>query len=302
MHIPDGFLTVPVWAGLAAVSVPLVGVAARRAQGEAEENRIPLLGVMGAFVFGAQMVNFPLAPGTSGHLFGGALLACTLGPASAVVVMTAVLAIQALVFQDGGVLALGANVFNMALVGVVAGYLPYWLWGQGAGRDLAVATGGFLSVMASATLALTELRLSGVVIPPAALWLALGVFALNAVAEGLITLLVVRSLDRLHPGWIRRADAPRSAAVKTVLGASVALAVIGLAVASAAPDGLDRLAEELGISDRSRILWETPLSDYQARFLPPGWLQQAAAGLAGISLAGACVAAVAKLLSRRRSA
>ena len=86
-----------------------------------------MLGVMGAFVFAAQMINFPVGVGTSGHLLGGALLAQTLGPSAAAVTMTAILAIQALVFQDGGVLALGANVFNMALVGVLAGYLPYRL-------------------------------------------------------------------------------------------------------------------------------------------------------------------------------
>ena len=96
-----------------------------------EDARIPLLGVMGAFVFAAQMINFPVGIGTTGHLVGAALLACTLGPASATVVMSAIIAIQALVFQDGGILALGANLFNMAVMGVLAGYLPYRLWGGG---------------------------------------------------------------------------------------------------------------------------------------------------------------------------
>src|SRR5690349_22376967 len=129
MHIPDNFLSVPVWASLDAVSAPVVGLMVRRAGRELEDTRIPLLGVMGAFVFAAQMINFPVGAGTSGHLVGGALLACTLGVAPAVLVMTTILAIQAFVFQDGGVLSLGANVFNMAVAGVLAGYWPFQLWG-----------------------------------------------------------------------------------------------------------------------------------------------------------------------------
>src|SRR5579885_1671470 len=129
MHIPDNFLSTPVWASLDAISLPAFGLIARRAGRDLEESRIPLFGVMGAFVFAAQMINFPVGIGTSGHLVGGALLACTLGAAPAVLVMTAIIAIQAFVFQDGGVLALGANVTNMALCGVLAGYLPFQLWG-----------------------------------------------------------------------------------------------------------------------------------------------------------------------------
>ena len=134
VHIPDGFLSTPVWAALDAAAAPAVAYTARRAQRGFEEAKVPLLGVLGAFVFAAQMINFPVGPGTTGHLVGGALLAITLGPAAAGVVMTAILAIQALVFQDGGILALGANIFNMALVGVAAGYLPFYLWGSGRWR------------------------------------------------------------------------------------------------------------------------------------------------------------------------
>src|SRR5437016_1982259 len=128
MHIPDGFLRPPVWATLDAVALPAVGVLARRAQRDPDTSRIPLLGVMGAFVFAAQMINFPVGLGTSGHLVGGALLAILLGPAPAAIVLTAILVIQAFVFQDGGILALGANICNMAIAGVAAGYLPYRFW------------------------------------------------------------------------------------------------------------------------------------------------------------------------------
>src|SRR5260370_34295344 len=145
MHIPDNFLSMPVWAALDAVSVPAVGLMVRQAGRQVEDTRIPLLGVMGAFVFAARMVNFPVGVGPSGHLVGGALLACTLGAAPAALVMTAIIAIQAFVFQDGGVLALGANVFNMAIAGGLAGYLPFRLLGAGTRRTQAIFVWAFLS-------------------------------------------------------------------------------------------------------------------------------------------------------------
>src|SRR5262245_50248007 len=165
MHIPDGFLSPPVWAALDVVAAPATGYIARKAQRGFEEKNVPLLGVMGAFVFAAQMINFPVGAGTSGHLVGGALLAITLGPFAASVVMTAILAIQALVFQDGGILALGANVVNMAIVGVLAGYLPYRIWGSGRLRKPAIFLGAALSVLVSAVLAIAELQLSGTRMP-----------------------------------------------------------------------------------------------------------------------------------------
>src|SRR5689334_22873329 len=157
MHIPDGFLSIPVWATMDAVAAPSIAYIARRAQREFDHHRIPLMGVMGAFIFAAQMINFPVGSGTSGHLVGGALLSYTLGPAAASIVMTAILATQALVFQDGGVLALGTNIFNMAIAGVLAGYLPYVLM---RGRRAGIFLGGMSSLLVSAALALTELLVS----------------------------------------------------------------------------------------------------------------------------------------------
>src|SRR5712691_1629659 len=176
MHIPDNFLSPPVWAAFDVVSIPIVGFMAKRASRELDEARVPLLGVMGAFVFAAQMINFPVGIGTSGHLVGGALLACTLGAAPAALVMTAIIAIQAFVFQDGGVLALGANVFNMAIVGVLAGYWPFQLWGARR-RRTAIFAGAFLSVMVSASLALAELLVSGVGMPRPVIFVSLALFS-----------------------------------------------------------------------------------------------------------------------------
>src|SRR5438270_6958660 len=188
MHIPDGFLSTPVWAVLDVTAASGVAFAVQSAQRSFEDKKIPLLGVMGAFVFAAQMINFPVGIGTSGHLVCRLLLESNLGPAAASVVMTAILAIQALLFQDGGVLALGANVLNMAVVGVLAGYLPYHLWGRGRGRRAAIFAGGALSVLASAVMALSELLISGVRMPGPVLGISLGVFAISALLEGAITM------------------------------------------------------------------------------------------------------------------
>jgi cobalt/nickel transport system permease protein len=165
MHIPDNFLSTPVWAALDVIAAPAVALVSRRASKATDTSRLPLLGVMGAFVFAAQMINFPVGAGTSGHLVGGTLLACILGPEAAVLVVTSILLVQALVFQDGGVLALGANIFNMALCGVLAGYLPYSLLRGTRHVYRAAFIGGICSVMASGILALSELVISGIHMP-----------------------------------------------------------------------------------------------------------------------------------------
>ncbi|MRR10692.1 cobalamin biosynthesis protein CbiM, partial [bacterium] len=125
MHLPDGFLdakTAALATGAAAVGV---GLALRRARTSLEPRQTPLLGLASAFIFAAQMLNFPVAGGTSGHLMGGVLAAVLLGPAAAILVMTCVLVVQALVFADGGLTALGANVFNIGILSVCGGYAVY---------------------------------------------------------------------------------------------------------------------------------------------------------------------------------
>src|SRR4051812_41781900 len=203
MHIPDGYLSTRVWAATDVVSAPAVLWIARQAQSKFDHHKIPLLGIMGAFVFAAQMINFPVGNGTSGHLVGAALLACTLGPAAAAIVMTAILATQALLFQDGGLLALGANIFNMGIAGVFAGYLPFALLkASRAGLFLA----GFCSLMTAAVLALTELLISGVPMPPAMITVSLAWFLVSALIEGALTLAVATALERIQPGCLKRPD------------------------------------------------------------------------------------------------
>ncbi|HTS61485.1 MAG TPA: energy-coupling factor ABC transporter permease [Candidatus Acidoferrales bacterium] len=289
MHIPDGFLSTPVWAALDAAAAPAVGLIARRAQRTFDDSKVPLLGVMGAFVFAAQMINFPVGPGTSGHLVGGALLAYTLGPAAASVVLTAIVTIQALVFQDGGILALGANVLNMAILGVLAGYLPYHFWGRTRGRRLAIFAGGALSVLTSAVLALSELLFSGIRMPGTVLGVSLGLFAVSALVEGAITLGAIRALEAIQPDFICRPDARRSFALGAVALAAVLLVTGGVLLASSAPDGIERLGS-------ARALFSTPFSGYDIAALGRGWFPKAAAGLVGLGLVyGVCL-----IIGRRR--
>jgi cobalt/nickel transport system permease protein len=238
---------------------------------------------MGAFVFAAQMINFPVGPGTSGHLVGGALLAVVLGPAAAALVLTAILVLQALIFQDGGVLALGANIFNMALAGVAAGYLAYRLWGRGSPRGSgAIFAAGALSVMTSACLALGQLLISGVPMAGGVLWASLALFAVSALMEGAITVAAVRAIERLNPAWVAGPRPSSSRALAAVALAALLLVVIGTLVASAAPDGIQRLTGQVLES--------------------AAWSQRTAGGLAGLALILTFCYLGGKLISRRRSA
>jgi len=283
VHIPDGFLSTPVWVTLDAAAAPAVALVARRAQRGFEQSQAPLLGVMGAFVFAAQMINFPVGAGTTGHLLGGALLAMTLGPASAGIVMVAILAIQALVFQDGGVLALGANIFNMALLGVFAGYLPFSVWGATPWRRASIFAGGALSVLISGAMALSELLISGVPMSNRMVGLSLLLFAISAVLEGAITLAVIESLEKIQPKLVHQPWARRSPVIGVVAIAAVLLASVGVLFASQAPDAIQQL---------------THLPGAEAS----GWLSKSLAGLGGVALIYAACLVFARVAARFRSA
>jgi cobalt/nickel transport system permease protein len=125
VHIPDGFIDAPTSAGAGVVAAGGVAVCLRRASATLQERQVPLVGLTSAFVFAAQMLNFPVAAGTSGHLLGGVLAAVLVGPYAGALAVTVVLAVQALLFADGGLSALGLNVVNMALVGALGGYAVF---------------------------------------------------------------------------------------------------------------------------------------------------------------------------------
>jgi cobalt/nickel transport system permease protein len=212
--------------------------------------------------------------------------------------MTAILAVQAFVFQDGGIMVLGANVFNMALAGVAAGYLPYRLW-SARWRRTSIFAAGALSVAVSACLALAELLISGVKMPRHMLAVSLGLFAVSAVLEGVITVAAIRAIERLQP--VRSPARVNSRLSGAVGVAAVLLAVFGILIASADPDGIQQLAAQLGLSGASA--WaHAPLAGYDASVPGPVWLRKAAAGLTGMLVIYVVSLAAGRLLSRQRSA
>ncbi len=204
MHIPDGFVNTGTAAATWLASAGSIGYAVRRVNRELDEKQVPLMGVAAAFIFAAQMMNFPVAGGTSGHLLGGALAAILLGPWAGMLVLTSVLVVQALLFQDGGLVALGANVFNMAVVGVLVGWVVYTLLRRRLGeKPWATMVSGFaaawLSVVIASLVAAAELALSGTS-PWAVALPAMGsVHMLIGIGEGLITVGVLAFLQVARP-------------------------------------------------------------------------------------------------------
>ncbi|WP_438448762.1 energy-coupling factor ABC transporter permease [Gorillibacterium sp. sgz5001074] len=195
MHIPDGFLDPKTWITLSVVSAAGIGTALRKIRRDEDYTaKVPMIGMVSAFIFASQMINFPVAGGTSGHLGGAALASILFGPWVGMLVMATVVTIQALIFQDGGITALGANIFNMGLIASLTGYGVYRLFG--ISRHKLVRTVGsfaaaWLAVEASAAAAALELAVSGTVGLSVALKAMLGWHALIGLGEGIITVGVV---------------------------------------------------------------------------------------------------------------
>ncbi len=194
MHIPDGFLDAKTWVTTGVLSAGTLAYALRRTRQTLQDRQVPAMGVMAAFIFAAQMVNFPIVGGTSGHLIGAVLAAVTLGPWSASIVMAVILILQSLLFQDGGLTALGANILNMGVIAVFAGYGVYRLLDRYRAFGLFAAS--WVSVMLAAAACAVELAVAGtiplaVVLPAMLFW-----HAFIGVGEGLITAAVVEILSR----------------------------------------------------------------------------------------------------------
>jgi len=196
MHIPDGFLSAPVAVATGVVAVAAIAVAVKQTNKKMGEKQVPMMGVLAAFIFAAQMLNFPVAGGTSGHFIGAALAAILLGPWTTVLILSSVLVVQCLVFQDGGLLALGANITNM---GIIAGFSSYYIYKgidalfkhKKAGTLVGAGVGAWFSVVLASLVCAAELSISGT--SPWALTIAAmgGVHILIGVGEGLITVAVL---------------------------------------------------------------------------------------------------------------
>jgi len=218
LHAPDGFLSIPVAAAMWIVTIAVLAVAVRRTNATLDEKAVPLLGVMAAFIFAAQMFNFQVIGGTSGHLLGGVLAAVLLGPWAATLVMACVIGVQALVFQDGGLVVMGANIFNMGVVGTLGGYALYRalaaaFGGEERGRIPAAGIAAWAAVVAGAACMAVELAISGTA--PLALTLPtmVGVHVVIGIGEALITMaaLAFIAVTRSDLLYTARTAAPRGA-------------------------------------------------------------------------------------------
>jgi cobalt/nickel transport system permease protein len=313
MHIPDGFLSAPVALASAALAMGTVGVAcagARRTQGPAAIARI---GVTSAFVFAAQMINFPVWGGTSGHLVGGTLAAVLLGPSAAVVAMCAVLVLQCLVFGDGGLLALGANVLNMGVIHPLVGYALYrgivGVAGRGPGPSAArvltgLAFGSWVATVVASAACAGELALSRTAEPALVLPAMVSVHVAIGLGEALISSLVLVTVMRLRPALLAPATrAAQSTVLSSLLGLgpSLALALFVSPFACAWPDGLERAVHRLGIEpSHARIALHAPLRGYTLPGFPPSALTGPVLAAAGTLLVFGFSAAIGYGLASRR--
>jgi cobalt/nickel transport system permease protein len=307
MHLPDGFLdakTAMLSTGLAGAGV---GIALRHVRNSLQPRQMPILGLAAAFVFAAQLLNFPVLGGTSGHLLGGVLTAILLGPSAAILVMTCVLIVQCLMFADGGLLALGANILNLAIVNVCAGYLVFRLTSALIPRErtraavfAAAFAGWFGTVVASLSCA-GQLALSGTVAWSVAFPAMVNVHMLIGLGEGLVTALILLVVLRARPELISLGSesTPASRLAFLAYGFLVAL---GLAVFVAPfacpwPDGLETVARGLGFEGRAvASVLPAPLADYRLPWIGSVTAATALTGLVGTVLAFLAAYVLARVL------
>lgn len=305
LHIPDGFLSLVIALIFWAITIVTVGTAISKTNKSLGEKQVPLMGIMAAFIFAAQMLNFPVAGGTSGHFLGGALAAMVLGPWAGILVMTAVIALQALLFQDGGLLVMGANIFNMGILTAMIGFGLYRsVLGRSKGLRMAVSgVAAWLAVVASALLTALQLWLSGtsrleIVIPA-----MLGVHVLIGLGEAVITVAALAFIERTRPDLLDK----KSVAAKGGRGWIYAGVVISLLAvllspfASADPDGLERVAADMGFLQLGQPAPYQILPDYTIPFLGNTAVSTIVAGVVGALVVLGLVIVIGQTLRKRES-
>ncbi len=330
MHMANELLSVPVATGTLAIAAGGLGLICRKLRQVVTSDKLPLMGILGAFIFAAQMVNFqlPAMPGTSGHMVGAVLLAIILGPHLAAVVISSVVIVQCLIFQDGGLLALGCNVINMGLVPSYVGFFLYRIITAGRSSSIRTYIGAMVACVAGleigAILVPIEAALSGVLLVPFSTFLItmVGVHFLVGLVEGLITVAVLAYLQQVRPDLVLEAlpgkvRLSRKAVLATLLVFTVITAAGLSLLASGMPDGLewsytdrpDQPEFKPLVSNESSTITAVddlqskyaPLPDYSVRgALAPGWTSFA--GVIGSAVTMAVIWAVAFLLRKRQTA
>ncbi|MFI7009902.1 energy-coupling factor ABC transporter permease [Streptomyces sp. NPDC050145] len=338
MHVPDGFINAPVSAAAGVVAAGAVAVSLRGARRELDERTAPLAGLVAAFIFAVQMLNFPVAAGTSGHLLGGALAAILVGPYTGVLCVSVVLLMQGVLFADGGLTALGVNVTDMAITTTVVAYLVFRglvkLLPRGR-RSITVASfvAALLSVPAAALVftllyavgGTTDVSLGKVATA------MVGVHVLIGIGEAVITALTVGAVVAVRPDLVYGArgltvplklrvggelvDAPAAAPAPAASGGShrkiwitglvTSLVLAGFVsfYASANPDGLEKVAHDKGLDRKTEehASADSPLADYGVRDITNSRLSGGLAGVIGVGVTVVAGSAVFWALRRRRT-
>ncbi|MBI5232480.1 MAG: energy-coupling factor ABC transporter permease [Coriobacteriales bacterium] len=310
MHIPDGMLSNATVAATGATSVGFVGYAVAWVRKHLDQQRVVLMAVMAALIFALQMLNFPVAGGTSGHFAGGAAAGILLGPWPAVIVMTTVLFVQALVFADGGVLALGANVLNMAVIGPFVGFAVWKaIVSLGRGRVTKVVAAfiaAWVAAVASALAAGVEIWASGNA-NFTAVMSAMGIWhSLIGLGEGAITAGLVAYVLKVRPDLVGGDDRRMTQLSIRPLAIGLALlSVCGVALswlASTHPDGLEFVYFEQGVGARFKevTLLKGLAPDYVLPGIANDTLAGVLAGLVGIVVVGALLFAAGSAARQSR--
>jgi cobalt/nickel transport system permease protein len=303
LHIPDGFLSVAVAVACWLLIAGVLAYALRATQRSLDERLIPLAGIMGAFIFAAQMINFPVAGGTSGHFIGATLAFIALGPWLGLLTMTAVIASQALLFQDGGLVVMGANILIM---GLVPGFVGYEIFRLGHGRSRRVEAGttglaAWISIMAAALVTTLLLAFSGTTSLYVALPAMLGIHTLIGIGEALITIAALAFIRRTRPTVIDEAG-DRSPVSRLLLALIAVLIVLLLApFASGYPDGLEWVAGLTGFAGAAQDAPYTLLPDYTLPFIGETAISTILAGLVGVFVVAVVVLSLARGLSKSQN-
>ncbi|MCY0927280.1 energy-coupling factor ABC transporter permease [Streptomyces sp. H27-H1] len=338
MHVPDGFIDAPVSLAAGVVAAGAVAVSLRGARRELDERTAPLAGLVAAFIFAVQMLNFPVAAGTSGHLLGGALAAILVGPCTGVLCVSVVLLMQGVLFADGGLTALGVNVVNMAVVTVVVAYAVFRALVKllpDSRRSVTVAAfvAALLSVPAAAAAFTLIYAIGGTTdVPLSKVFGAMvGVHVLIGIGEAAITAATVGAVIAVRPDLVHGArglsaplklrvhgelvDAPpavpvglaaRSTKPVWITGLVAALALAGFVsfYASSSPDGLEKVAADKGIDQKvtDHAAADSPLADYGVKDVTDARLSGGLAGVIGVGATVVVGTGVFWTVRRRRSA
>ncbi|MBF0522112.1 MAG: energy-coupling factor ABC transporter permease [Candidatus Omnitrophica bacterium] len=292
MHIPSSMLHGQVCPVTLSVGVVGVGLAAYYARRQEQKPSAVKFSAIAALVFALQMLNYPVLNGTSGHLVGAMLAVSFLGVPFAVLAMTIVLAVQAVLFGDGGVNALGANIINMAFLGAgLAGFLLNRMTQKGVSRPLALGLGALMSVILGAVACSFEVAFSGVVALNKVLPAMLSVHLLIGLGESILTVLVVSAFKSFY------------LKEKTFAAGSFALAIMAASLspfASRLPDGLEWVAGTLSFKQFSG--WNTPVlfPDYQTAFIHQTGYSTIIAGLLGVGIVSAVTFLAGRIVLARR--